>query len=606
MEITKIRIKNFKSIKDEISLEIKKIAGKSCCILLGINESGKSNILEAISFLNNNEEKINYEIFCNKQAQDNIENISIIYEQQCDKNDDFKKELITQGLDRKLANTIKIEMIEREFIVDSCGIKKDTCSIIYGADEEELQNYIVNDKNTKIEARTGENFIMNERGKSNILDKDKLGQFMKITAIDIISSHFPEIHFWKSYEEKYLINKGIDLNSFMDNPDMSIPLRNCFRIAGIKDIKESITSAMSNPAQTSKLCKLLSKKVTEHINETWGEHSTNIQFQPLNGKLYFLIEERDRNNESYNFNQRSDGFKHYISFLLNLSAENKTGQLKNNIILLDEPEMHLHPSAQKYFRDELLQIAKNNLVIFATHSIYMVDHKNLDRHISIKKSREATYLSSIEKDNLYGEEVLYTSLGTSVFEHIESNILILEGKTDRDIFKLYKSEFHDEITSPNISLFPADGCTNIKFYAKLINKKLINGFVLTDSDKSGQRAKNEILDNAEGYNEMNVFEIDDFLDVSSKSTLEDLFDPKLIIAAVKEIYSSEIALDDSKPFLSQIKRKLDKGKYNALSGKLKKAIFNKISELSKTKLKQQKYFEFFKKLQKKLNDAPAN
>jgi predicted ATP-dependent endonuclease of OLD family len=41
----------------------------------------------------------------------------------------------------------------------------------------------------------------------------------------------------------------------------------------------------------------------------------------------------------------------------------------NKVILLDEPETHLHPSGQKYLRNELLKISENNLVIYATHSI---------------------------------------------------------------------------------------------------------------------------------------------------------------------------------------------------------------------------------------------
>ena len=116
-----------------------------------------------------------------------------------------------------------------------------------------------------------------------------------------------------------------------------------------------------------------------------------------------FIEEKDRMSEKYDFNQRSDGFKHFFSILLNLSAENKTGQLKNNIILLDEPELHLHPSGQKYLRDELLKIAENNLVIYATHSIYMVDKLNIDRHLSIKKQEGITKLSTIgEGQSLQG------------------------------------------------------------------------------------------------------------------------------------------------------------------------------------------------------------
>jgi hypothetical protein len=67
----------------------------------------------------------------------------------------------------------------------------------------------------------------------------------------------------------------------------------------------------------------------------------------------------------------------------------------------------------------------------------MVDTKNLDRHISVKKEGSLTQITQIDKNDPYGEEVLYNALGTSVLEHIEPNVLIVEGKTDRDVLELY-------------------------------------------------------------------------------------------------------------------------------------------------------------------------
>ena len=608
MKNTIIKIKNFKSIKDEISLEVKNIADKNCCILLGINESGKSNILEAISLLSD-EQEVNYSINCNKQAQENEnENISIIYEQQCDEHDNFKKELIKLGVHRNLANTIKITMFRREILINSKNEKHVTHTCLYETGEEEFGNYVVNYQDKRIEIITDDNFDRDDLGNTNILDCKQLSEFINNKSEYIIKDRFPKIIFWKPLEEKYLMNNEIDLIKFMSNPDTSIPLSNCFSIARIKDIEGKVSSAMDNFTQETSLKKLLSREVTQYINAVWKEHKINIKFEIYKGKIYFLVEEKGSGLASYDFNQRSIGFKHFISILLSLSVENKIGQLKNNIILLDEPEAHLHPSGQKFLRDELLRIAENNLVIFATHSVFMVDKKNLDRHFSIEKVNEVTSLSPIENDNLYKEEVLYKSLGTSILDHINENVLLFEGKTDRNIFDLYKTKFENEIKSPNLSLISADGCKKIIKYTKFFNTKLIKGFVLTDSDKPGQEAKNEVLETAKGYNKKNVFEINDILDTNKKSTLEDLFDPEFTIECVKKIYDLSINLDTSKPFIIQIKPALYRknNKFVEKPKELKKAIYKRISKLEKKDLKKQKYFEFFKKLQKKLYDAPAN
>jgi recombinational DNA repair ATPase RecF len=51
MQIKSISIKNYRSIQD-VSFDIKTIANKNCHILLGVNESGKSNILKALYLKN--------------------------------------------------------------------------------------------------------------------------------------------------------------------------------------------------------------------------------------------------------------------------------------------------------------------------------------------------------------------------------------------------------------------------------------------------------------------------------------------------------------------------------------------------------------------------
>ena len=56
MKLTKIKIRNFKSIQD-IEFDVQKHGGSYTTMLLGRNESGKSNILEAMSLLDDTGKK---------------------------------------------------------------------------------------------------------------------------------------------------------------------------------------------------------------------------------------------------------------------------------------------------------------------------------------------------------------------------------------------------------------------------------------------------------------------------------------------------------------------------------------------------------------------
>ncbi|MEG1009549.1 MAG: AAA family ATPase [Clostridia bacterium] len=73
----------------------------------------------------------------------------------------------------------------------------------------------------------------------------------------------------------------------------------------------------------------------------------------------------------------SDGYKQFLSILFSVGLLN----LNEKIILIDEPEIHLHPSSIVSLRDKLLDIGtinKNSHIFISTHSVNMIDKSNLD------------------------------------------------------------------------------------------------------------------------------------------------------------------------------------------------------------------------------------
>jgi predicted ATP-dependent endonuclease of OLD family len=608
MKITSISIKNFRSIRDELTFPIQNIGGGTCYVLLGINESGKSTILDGIALLDGQEE-IDYELDCNKEAQDEDESIEITYHLDIGDETKYKDKLIQDGLNQDLVTKIKFTEVHRRIIFEKDEERSDDYNI-WIKDDKQFEKFVFvkNEEGKRIiELRTAENEKQAADGTGilNLLTKEAFETYLETKLFDSFEEELPEIIFWKALEDKYLISKPIDLNTFKEDPNTSIPLRNCFRIAGIstpEKIKSRIDAIIGKASKSAELQQKLSESVTAHINTIWKEHDVSVKFSIDNLQLSFLVEDNDNDLPKYGVPQRSDGFKHFISILLNLSAENKTQSLNNKIVLLDEPEIHLHPSGQRYLRDELLEISKNNLVVFATHSVYMVDTKNIDRHFSVKKHEGRTIALKIEKDNPYREEVLYEALGTSVLELIEPNVLIFEGKTDRDIFELYTRKLKTDLKPPKVSLISADGCKNILKYTKFFNTKVVKGYVVVDSDEDGVQQKDTVL-KEQGYDKNNTFEINDIYDTKKESTLEDLFDKKFLIRAIKERYDLDIDLDTKKPLIAQLKEKLKeihKPYKDEDKEVIRQSYFDQISKLTKDELKGQDYFGFSKTLCEKV------
>ena len=622
MYLKSVTIKNYKSIVDS-QIKIESIGNKTCSIFLGVNESGKSNVLEAISLLDSGK-PFDYTAMCNNKAEEDRENIEISFDFLLKDFVSHKDLLLKSGFNEELVEGIKINKIEKHIYIKPGNVREEIL-LVRIEDNKKLFSKFSIDDNQKfyikdnvlsktieeipsIEVDNNKDIIKSEK-----VEEEKLKEIKEINKEvieialsevlkDFLNNKIPKIIFWKM-ESKYLITEKIDLNIFKDDQNLSIPLKNCFLIAGISDINYKINSINGNIAKLSQLKDLLNEKVTDHIKNKWKENKISIRFEIDGMQLSFLVEEDDNTLPKYEVSQRSDGFKHFISILLNISAENTTENLHNNIILLDEPEIHLHPTGAKFLRDELLKISENNIVFYATHSIYMVDKENLNRHFSVKKEKGTTYIDKIERDDPYKEEVLYESLGTSILEHIEEKVLIVEGKTDRDIFNLYKNVFSKELSIPNITIISADGVDNIYKYTKFFNRKIIKGYVLVDSDKDGFDQKNKVLQE-ENYSVENVFEINDITGGANRCTLEDLFKKEYTEEAVKEEVGLNIILNAGIPLMEQVKINLKENKklYREIEKeKIKKAFFKKIKRLRKEDLKKEKYYNFFEKINQKIS-----
>lgn len=351
MKIKSITIKNFRSIK-EIILEIKKLSDESYTYgLAGINEAGKTSVLKAIALKDKSVSATPSDF-----VDDN--NIEVVYLYETSQI--FLDELI-------LNDHIKTLSLNLEGI----------------SNLKDLKLIVKVNKSNILSPEIGieiEGFIDFEHSKnyySNIKD--------------LIDKHTHEIIFWTS-DEKHLISNPINMTNFIADNDISLPLKNCMEIAGING--SQLNQFLSSTAVQKQVTDKLDKKVTEFIKAVWPEHKINVSFVLRNQELEFLIqEEDDLESLSKTTSQRSDGFKQFISFILSVSANDRNEELENIILLIDEPEVHLHPTAQVSLLSDLIKITKNNrnnILFFSTHSTFMLDSQEIERNILITKNGEGT------------------------------------------------------------------------------------------------------------------------------------------------------------------------------------------------------------------------
>ncbi len=362
MILDSIEINNYRSIEN-LKIEPKELKdGSRTFALIGVNEAGKSSFLRALGL------KDNHFQVTSKDYKKPDEEITICF--------NYK---ITED-DKSWLNSIEFDSTQEDQNIYWTDL---SYSLIYKpSDPKQYLNITLR--------------------KAGTLDEET------IKESDLAESNFHDTVYWTS-DDKYLISKPITLSQFANDHSLSIPLKNCFLLADYKDIPSAIKIGLADPAEKSLLQDTLSEATTHHIKQVWPEHPIDIRFEIDNGIIHFLIRDNGVKKPKIT-DQRSDGFRQFISFLLTVSAEDKGGSLTNKILLLDEPETHLHPQAQINLLDELKKITsndRNNFVFFATHSGFMIDTDHLERNYRVSKTQDTSKIDQFKQDQSTYARIMY-------------------------------------------------------------------------------------------------------------------------------------------------------------------------------------------------------
>ena len=151
----------------------------------------------------------------------------------------------------------------------------------------------------------------------------------------------------------------------------------------------------------------------------------------------------------------------------------------SSILIIEEPELFLHPTLQRVAGEILYRLSRKNQVIFSTHSPNLLANFN---------SREIRQVVLDKKGNSIIRDrtdisVILDDLGYTATDLMNVNfVFIVEGKQDKSrlpiLLRRYYSEIYDkEGNLSRVAIITTNSCTNIKTYANL---KYMNQVYLKD------------------------------------------------------------------------------------------------------------------------------
>ncbi|WP_300341864.1 AAA family ATPase [Fusobacterium sp.] len=408
MRLKKLKIEKYKNLRD---IEINFSSNYS--IFIGENGGGKTNILEAIS-------KIFSDLYSNKLGNSFKENYEMEYE--------IKNKIVNLKFTK--------ENNKLESKVDSENIKKDDLKdylpehiiLLYSGKDKKLE---------EIYKKMTKNYIDNNLYK---LEKVPLRKMLYLT---------PEY------------NKILFLNYLKENEEKKIIANNIEII-----LKIPTTWGKNKPTKAQGINGIFknAKGELKALLEKWGE---KVSYEE--GKFFFVNNNSNINN---NFLKDDDliDFKTLDLFLLSDIIQDIKIEVRGNIefdnfsegqkqkymnlalinlfpekevlILLDEPDSHLHP---KWIREygtqlnEILEVNKKQHLLYVTHSPLILGTTN-DENIYILKNGKVSECNSEtfcnDVNTILSEVMNVKKYTTDIMKHEE---IILEALIDNKLFEA-KSE----------------------------------------------------------------------------------------------------------------------------------------------------------------------
>lgn len=173
------------------------------------------------------------------------------------------------------------------------------------------------------------------------------------------------------------------------------------------------------------------------------------------------------------------GIMEMVVFLTNIIAS------KDNIFVIEEPELHLHPSSQRLFLDLLNEYKKNNQFFVISHSPYFVNIENITDNISLKIRNGKSIVKQISNNYFDANDIskikkILDSENREMF--FSKKVLLVEGSTEKGAFPIFAKDLEKDFDKNNIFTCSVYGKDSFSIFQKILEGFDIPYCVVCDDD----------------------------------------------------------------------------------------------------------------------------
>jgi len=296
---------------------------------------------------------------------------------------------------------------------------------------------------------------------------------------------------------------------YIEGFDRAETVRNLLYLAEFEI--EKLEEFKNSPSKLIKFLNIASKKLTERLNPSWKGEAINVELRLNPGNiLSVVLSDVHKDGTITNtglLNRRAEGFKWTFSFIVNFAAETQKAELKEAILLLDEPARNLHPTQQMGISDLLKNLAGSNQVLYATHSPFMIFDYTPGNLLVVELDRKK-HLSKIFYDYWKADDATLTPILYGLSKGLVDSItdrevgynsrplIIVEAMSDT----MYLNAFDKFLQDPNISMnplniVPAYNKNSVLPLSIFYHTHGYNTFVLLDNDYESNQIAEQLKNN---------------------------------------------------------------------------------------------------------------
>ena len=596
MKLKKVEILKYKSYTEKQNFEVE----EDITILVGMNESGKTAALEAIA-------KTNY-----FQDDDDFKfNVTHDYprreKKKMEKSDEEPVAIVcTYKLDESLIAAIENELGKdalKSTLIDciskytsnrtwsNVGIDRDKF-VKFQTSKLGISSKSLNDKLVKINSSEELNDLIEsynedqyKEGISSLAkfytnewkwESDPLSEYV---ARVFIKPNLPKFLY---YDEYFALPSRISIEKLENKTLGDSEQKTARALFDLADIDTSELIQSNDFEDFIAELEATEAIISEELFKYWQTNKNlGITFQidsvkdGSNRVIEHVLDIRVKNKGvSLPLKNRSKGFNWFFSFLVWFKKIQEDSD-SQYILLLDEPGLNLHASAQADLLRFLEDLSEDYQIIYTTHSPFMIPSNSLERVRTVFEEDKTSVISnSIQEKDPNTLFPLQAALGYDIAQNlfVSNKNLLVEGVSDLIILTalsgLLESLGRQGIRE-DITIVPTGGLEKVATFISLLRGSQLEIVCLLDSYNDVKaKAKMENLISERIIHQSKVRFFHEFLETHDKADLEDLFNKEDYLNLFNLAFNeyNDIEISDLNPNISriilQINKVIEKGRFN--------------------------------------------